>query len=84
MPPGHGVTRLQERFQPIDELRRHSCGEARFAVFPFGGTRELRKHNEGNLEFLGQGFEAARDARDLLVAVAEPPASSSERISNGW
>jgi hypothetical protein len=61
-------------------------GEDRLAVAAalLGGAGELGEGDDGNLQLLGEGFEAARDGRDFLGAVlvaaglgpSEPPVMS--------
>ena len=57
-----GVLLDGPRFAKIGELRA-------FVVALFDLTRELREGNDGNGEFLGEGFEAGGDLGEFLNAV---------------
>src|SRR5690349_1959734 len=57
-----GVLLDGTRFAEVGELRAVIAGAL------FGATRELRERKQRHVQFLGDGLEAARDLRDLLLA----------------
>src|SRR6266481_4909156 len=53
-------------------------GKLRAALFAFGGASELAEHENGDLQFFGEPLEAARDAGNFFLAIAEAAAAGDE------
>src|SRR5260221_1382569 len=69
-----GVLLNRPGFAQIGELRPVVAAPA------FGSTAELRQGEDGNLEFLGDGFQSARNGGDFLGAVFEALAAAGHEL----